>query len=782
MTVPSTQRKAGPFNGNGSATSFAFTFKVFATSDIKVTTVDANGTETVRVLATDYSVTLNPNQETSPGGTVTYPISGSALPVGSKLTISGNLPYDQQLDLPSGGNFAPLALENQLDRTVMQVQQLAEQVGRALVLPVTATASTTLPQPEASKIIGWDVNGTGMQNYDIPDLFSGAVYADWIAETFSGTGAQTIFVLQRAPGAVGNCDVSVDGQTYVPNVDFTLSGNTIAFTVAPILGAEILVRYGSAATQVSSTFSTESQVATAGQTVFNLASVIYVPGANAMAVYVNGLRMVSGADYLETTTTRVTFTSGLAAGDEVLFVAGRTLNDAVGAESVSFLQAGTGAVARTAQAKMREVVSVKDFGAVGDGVTDDTAAIQAAIDAAISLRKAVYFPRTSLGTLGLYRITSALTISAGIRIYGEGNNYSGVLCDGCSGFRINAGVNYVTIESMAILQATRYSTTPNSHRAIETLGTTGSRNFWHIYRDLFIDGFQWAFYVPFTWSTVFNSVVSVYGFGGINSPGQSVNNFVTNCSLGGSKAAGSTGIYIGDGVTPTEGWMIQDSLLADFAVGVYGTYANNCHVRGCIIDFFQQRGVFLESSANGPSTNWIISDNYMATDSAAGSTGVWLSNNYAATAAQHRGTVVSNNQILKYSGAGLGYGILQDGVAEANNIITGNRVEATTYACRIGAGTNTVVANNQWKSGAFYADVLTNYSNNNGTISSIPELLTQSNGANSVYYNNGTPGTGTYKKGDIIWNHSPSAGGPPGWMCVTAGSPGTWKAMANLAP
>ena len=53
---------------------------------------------------------------------------------------------------------------------------------------------------------------------------------------------------------------------------------------------------------------------------------------------------------------------------------------------------GTAEYSRTVQTKLRETVSVKDFGAVGDGVTDDTVSIQNALNDAAILGAAVYFP------------------------------------------------------------------------------------------------------------------------------------------------------------------------------------------------------------------------------------------------------------------------------------------------------------------------------------------------------------------------------------------------------
>jgi len=112
-----------------------------------------------------------------------------------------------------------------------------------------------------------------------------------------------------------------------------------------------------------------------------------------------------------------------------------TASAALGDALVGFKQSNssgvlTGASATTVHKKLQEIVSVKDFGAVGDGSTDDTDAIQAAFDYLHSyqntlsqftnfqfLKGCIYFPE------GNYKITSSIKVRAYVAIKGVGTGY-----------------------------------------------------------------------------------------------------------------------------------------------------------------------------------------------------------------------------------------------------------------------------------------------------------------------------------------------------------------------
>jgi len=143
--------------------------------------------------------------------------------------------------------------------------------------------------------------------------------------------------------------------------------------------------------------STQLITATASQVTFALTAFSYLPGTDTLEIYRNGLRLNLGLDYLETNSSTVTLTAPAAAGDQFLFQGGGVItSNQVPGSQVSFIQVGTGAVTRNIQDKAREMVSVKDFGAVGDGVVDDTVAFQTAFNSGAKL---VFIPATSASYL-----------------------------------------------------------------------------------------------------------------------------------------------------------------------------------------------------------------------------------------------------------------------------------------------------------------------------------------------------------------------------------------------
>lgn len=199
----------------------------------------------------------------------------------------------------------------------------------------------------------------------------------------------------------------------------------------------------------------EYQIATQGQTVFNLGSFYYQPGTDNLAVFVDGVKQIVGVSYAETSNNSITFTNGLHDGAYVEFItnaalgagnfpatevsiqdAGNyytsdnvegalqeigefeevTLPGPTGASLIGYKYPDTNSVTETVQDRLAQYVSVKDFGAKGDGITDDTNAILNAVAYIQTAKGTLYFPK------GTYIVEQAIQLNSSITVKGAGLN------------------------------------------------------------------------------------------------------------------------------------------------------------------------------------------------------------------------------------------------------------------------------------------------------------------------------------------------------------------------
>lgn len=133
MTVSSQTNKSGPYNENGVTTNFAYQFSIRDAAHIKVVRALA-GVETILALTADYTVTGVGNPS---GGSVVIPVPAT----GSTLTLIRNVPFTQELDLENQGAYNAEDVEAAFDLATQRDQQLAEEIGRAVKVPVSTDAS-----------------------------------------------------------------------------------------------------------------------------------------------------------------------------------------------------------------------------------------------------------------------------------------------------------------------------------------------------------------------------------------------------------------------------------------------------------------------------------------------------------------------------------------------------------------------------------------------------------------------------------------------------------------
>jgi hypothetical protein len=313
MTV-STSTSTASYTANGSTTTFAYPFKIFADGDLVVILRNtATAVETVQVLNSNYTVTGAGNNA---GGNVVFGVAPAS---GNTVFIRRELPITQEVDYVPNDPFPAETHENALDKLTMLVQQTSVDADRAIVFPASDSGlglNNILPSvnDRRAKLIQFANDGSVdvIAPADIGNAIIGANYA---VDTFTGSGATTIYALSAAPGSTNNTAVYIDG-VYQSKSNYSVSGSTLTFTTAPPLNSAIEIVIGDA-----------------------------IPAGAATT----------------------------AAG-------------------VSYTQGGSGAVSRTVQSRLRDFVSVKDFGAVGDGVTDDYTAIAACWTHCLANGVGMHFP------------------------------------------------------------------------------------------------------------------------------------------------------------------------------------------------------------------------------------------------------------------------------------------------------------------------------------------------------------------------------------------------------
>lgn len=325
---------------------FIFPYDFMQIEDIKLTIVDVDGTEAVQVGNIDYDESTK---------SVIYPANGDALAVGQKVILERKTPISQDMDLPDEYPFENI--ERATDKIVLILQEMKADLDRSLKIRVDSDKN---PNEVAKDIVERSVKAA-----------NDAMNAMNVISEKSDKINANADIINRLGEEIKTIASTVDDKLATANTALDTSSTNVAT-------AERLVR---------------DAKAYAGQTTVDKRDINdLVSQARTLKTDIDNKQTSIASNAIKATDAAKRAETAAAKAEQIALPNGGGL--------ITKTEADTKFVPKDS---LYGIVSVKDFGAVGDGVADDTAAFKRAND---NLKNKIL-----LVPNGIYKINEHLTFN-----------------------------------------------------------------------------------------------------------------------------------------------------------------------------------------------------------------------------------------------------------------------------------------------------------------------------------------------------------------------------------
>jgi len=244
MTVTTTTIK-NSYSGNGSTVAFSYTFKVFASSELKVfVRTDSTGAESARTEGTGSANYAVSGVGETGGGTVTFVTAPAS---GETVVIRRETAQQQQTDYQPADPFPAESHESALDKLTHITQELQEEVDRSFKVSKTNTITTPefvdSASARADLLLGFSSDGNELQATTgrVSSVTASAV-ATGESPTVSFNNATGALALGLPTGATGAAGAGVD--TLTTRGDIIVQGASAASRLAVGAANRVIISDG----------------------------------------------------------------------------------------------------------------------------------------------------------------------------------------------------------------------------------------------------------------------------------------------------------------------------------------------------------------------------------------------------------------------------------------------------------------------------------------------------------------------------------------------------------